>query len=319
MLPTEVPPTEIPTAVPPTSTAAPLPVLRYVGLKIYDPVYIALENGFFQKNGLDVQIASTVQGGPNAIQLVASGKADGGVSSIFAIINANAAGLPVVGVTDLQTSSDKQQLQKWYVLKDSPIQEFKDVIGKVYAVNLLKSSFHYTTLIKAAQEAIPEDQLNITVLPFDKQVLALEAGEIDVAGLMVPYQTLLEGKYPDTVRVLFDDYHDVFGEQEKQFSLIFVNRIWAENHPEQATAFAKSIAEAAEWTKANQKEAAQIISKYTGVEVQYVPDYFFTPNAEVRTADIEYWMKYMKERGDLTVDWVTPEMIGTNQYNPYVK
>ena len=45
--------------------------MKYVGLKVYDPVYVALEKGFFE--GVDVELVDVVAGGATAVEMVASG------------------------------------------------------------------------------------------------------------------------------------------------------------------------------------------------------------------------------------------------------
>ena len=102
----------------------------------------------------------------------------------------------------------------------------------------------------------------------------------------------------------------------KQFSLHFVNRIWAENNPEAATAFVGGIVEAVEWIEANPDEAAAIISTYTGVDQAYIGPYHYQPDARVVMEDVQFWLDYLVERGDVTADWLAVDTLATNQYNP---
>lgn len=39
--------------------------LRYVNFKVYDPVYVGIDKGFFSKYGLQVEIIGDSLGGPN--------------------------------------------------------------------------------------------------------------------------------------------------------------------------------------------------------------------------------------------------------------
>jgi ABC-type nitrate/sulfonate/bicarbonate transport system substrate-binding protein len=135
-------------------------------------------------------------------------------------------------------------------------------------------------------------------------------GSVDVAGLMEPYANYLrtQGGY----RVLFDA-NDIFG--TKQFTLHFVNSIWARENPKAATAFVSGIVESINWIEANQDEAKKIISKYTGVDEKYVPVYHFQKNGVVIMDDVSFWMDFMKSIGDLNADWLKPEDIATNVYN----
>lgn len=303
-----------------TPIEIPNPVVRYVNFKVYDPVYVAVDQGFFEDHDLTVEIIGDVLAGPTAIQAVAAGSAEAGLSSIPALINANASGLPVQAVVDIQTTLGEdegdrtQALQRWYVRSDSDIETMEDLPGSVFAVNLWRSSFNYTALMGLDQREIDEDSIEWVLLSFDKQIPALAESAVDVIGLMQPYQNFAIQEYGDEFRELFNDRDDVFGET-RHVSLIFVNRVWADSNPDQAQAFVAGIADAINWIEDNQDEARKIIAKYTDIPVEAVPDYHFTENGMIRMGDIDYWMDYLTERGDLETDWLTPEFVATDKYN----
>lgn len=297
--------------VPANEAPPPLPVVRYVNFHVYDPVYVAIDKGFFADRGVDVQVVGDVLAGPTAIQAVASGSAEAGLSSVPALVNANAAGLPVQGIADIQTTLAGQPLQRWYVRKDSPIRTLSDVAGHTYAVNLWKSSFHYTSLRALQDAGVDSSSVTFQLLSFPDQINALLAGEVDIIGLIPPYQGYLLAEHGDEVRELWNDY-DYYG--SKHVSLIFVNRLWAQYNPQTAAAFALSVSDAIEWIEEHQEEAAQIIAKYTGIDSAAVGEYHFTPGGEVRPADVDYWLSWMKEKGEITADWLTPSDVATNAY-----
>jgi len=287
-----------------------MPVVRYVNFKVYDPVYVAIDQGFFEQHGIKVEIIGDSLGGPTAIQAVASGAAEAGLSSLMAIINANAAGLPIVGTTDIQSAIGDQPLEIYFVRADSDIHSIKDLKGKTFAVNLWNSSFHYTALMALEQNHVKEDDVNFVLLPFDQQAVALAEGQVDVIGLMEPYAAKAMATYSD-FRVLFTAL-DVFG--EKQFCTHFVNRIWARENPDEAKAFVAGIVDAIDWIENNQELAKPIIAKYTGIEAEYVPVYHFQPGGIVVDEDVQYWLDYMIRRGDVKVDWLKASDIANNNY-----
>jgi ABC-type nitrate/sulfonate/bicarbonate transport system substrate-binding protein len=236
-----------------------------------------------------------------------------------ALINANAAGLPVQGVVDIQTTIDDpvkgQALQKWYTRCDSGINTLKDVEGKKFGINLIKSSFNYTALMAMQQQGVDPEKVEWVLLSFDKQIPALENGSIDVAGLMQPYQNYVDQQYAGKFCELMNDRDDVF-HGTRHVSLTFVNRIWAQNNPETAKAFVAGIVDAIKWIETHQDEAKAIQAKYTGIPVESIPVYHYTENGAVRMEDVSAWMDFLAERGDLTADWLKPEDVGTNDYQP---
>lgn len=284
-------------------------VFKYVGLKVYDPVYVAVEKGFFAEEGLDVEIVDTVAGGATAVQMVSSGDVQGALLSTMAIINARSSGLPVVGVTDIQSAFEESPLEEFYVRADSGIDSIEDLKGKKIAINLVKSSFHYTWLMALENAGMTADDVEFVNLSFDQQQAALERGDVDAIGLMQPYTK--KARESEDLKMLFDAV-DVFG--EKQFCEIFVNSVWAENNPEDTEKFVAGIVKATKWIEENQDEAKQIISKYTGIDVQYIDDYKFQPDGMVDEGDAEYWLEYMK-RTEGAADYLVVEDIVTNKYN----
>lgn len=287
--------------------------MKYVGLKVYDPVYVAKDKGFFDEVGLDIEIVDTVAGGATAVQMVSSGDVQGALLSTMAIINARSAGLPVIGVTDIQSAFDNSPLEEFFVRKDSGIEKVEDLKGKKIAINLVKSSFHYTWLMALENAGMKVEDVTFINLPFSEQQAALERGDVDAIGLMQPYTK--SARDSEDLKLLFDAT-DIFG--EKQFCEIFINSVWADNNEETARKFVTGIVKAIEWIEKNQDEAKQIISKYTGIEVDRIDDYRFQENGIVVESDAAYWLEYMK-RTEGAAEWLTVEDIVTNKYNPNVK
>lgn len=286
---------------------------KYVGLKVYDPVYVAKDKGFFAEEGLNVEIVDTVAGGATAVQMVSSGDVQGALLSTMALINARSSGLPVVGVTDIQSAFESSPLEEFYVRKDSGIKSIEDLKGKKIAINLVKSSFHYTWLMALENAGMKESDVTFVNLSFDQQQAALERGDVDAIGLMQPYTK--KARESEKLTMLFDAT-DVFG--ERQFCEIFINSVWANNNEEEAKKFVAGIVKAIEWIENNQAEAKQIISKYTGIDVEYIDDYKFQPNGMVVESDAAYWLDYMK-RVEGAASYLTVGDIVTNKYNGALK
>jgi len=287
--------------------------MKYVGLKVYDPVYIAKDKGLFDAEGVNVEIVDLVAGGATAVEMVSSGDVQGALLSTMALINAKSSGLPVIGVADIQSSFNDAPLEQFFVRSDSGIVTVSDLKGKNVAINLVKSSFHYTWLMELANNNVSADDINFVQLPFSEQLDALKRGEVDAIGLMSPY--IKNAEESENVSELYNAC-DVFG--EKQFCEIFLNETWAEKNNDTATKFVSAISSAEEWATNNQEEAKQIISKYTGIDASMIEDYHFQPNAKCVEEDCQFWLDYMKENEGAS-DKLTVSDVVTNKYNKKVK
>ena len=285
--------------------------VKHIGFLIYDPVYVAIDKGFFE--GVNVEIMDMVAGGPSAVEMVSSGDAQTAVSSVMAITNAVNAGLPVIGITDIQSSFENSPLEEFFVRKDSDINSIEDLRGKKIAINLVKSSFHYTWIMELEKAGMTEDDVTFVILPFAEQEEALLNGTVDAIGVMQPYAG--KARRNENLRQLYTAV-DSFG--ERQFSDIFINSEWAEAHTEATKAYVEGIAKAVDWIKENQEEAKEIIEKHTRIDKNFIDDYEFQPDAMIDMDDTQYWLEYMQEHEGVSKD-ITADMIATNEYNDRVK
>lgn len=291
--------------------SAVMPVVRYINFQVYDPVYVAISQGFFQAHGIEVTIVGDVLGGPEALQAIAAGGAESGLASLPALINAVAAELPVIGVTDLQSSLPGSPLETWWVPVDSPIRSVKDFKGRTLAVNIWRSSFHYSLLMALADYQIHEGAVSFVQLPFAQQVEAALHGDVDVIGLMEPYTTHMQALYPGRFRQVLDA-QAIFG--NRQFTVHVVNQRWAHDHPDEARAFVKGIQDAVDWMHDHPDDTRHIIGAAIGFPPEHIPaNYAMQPNARVVPEDAAFWVTYMYERGDLKM-LLDVDKIVTNTY-----
>jgi len=285
-------------------------VVKYVGLKVYDPVYIAIDKGFFEDEGVDVELVDVVAGGATAVQMVASGQVQGALVSTMAKINAVNGYLPIIGVIDIQSEFQQAPLEQFFVRADSNINTIQDLAGKRIAINLVKSSFHYTWLKALENAGMREDSVTFVSLPFAQQEEALLQGSVDAIGLIQPWTKRTRDKVTQ-VKTLTTGY-DVFG--ARQFTTIFINSVWADSNQITATKFVTALSRVAEFVKNNQEEAKQIVSKYTGIAVTDIDDYVFQDFMKVVEADAQYWLDWMISRGEV-LNTITVDQIVTNRFN----
>ena len=94
------------------------------------PYAVAMDKGFFKKNGVDVTGILTAAGGGTAVRNTLAGGIPFGEVSLAAAVQAINAGqkLIIIGA-GAQTVAD----QMWVVKKDSPLNGIKDLVGKQIA------------------------------------------------------------------------------------------------------------------------------------------------------------------------------------------
>lgn len=270
--------------------------IRYIEIKVYDPVYIAQEKGFFLEENLTVDFVGELYGGPEMIQALASNSADAATTSTIALINARKNGISIKGVWDMQTSTYQNPIHTWIALKSSNITSVNDLRNKKIGVNTLGSAFHYMTLEYLKQNNISENDVKFVVIPHPHMEQSLLSGQIDVAGMVTPYNEFLLQKNNNSV-VLFNT-NDIFGENMQSVIGIFSDRYIAEN-PENVKKFFEAYKKAIIFIEENPIEAKKIISEKLGIDEKFIIHQKFQKNADVNLNSTEKWIEILNQRGDL--------------------
>ncbi len=95
----------------------------------YNPVYVAKEKGFYQEEGLDVELV-WLQAAPEVVQAIIGGSAEGGVGGSFGLIAGVSKGAPVITTAIYAYGGERIALA---VRKDLGIKTLKDLYGKKVA------------------------------------------------------------------------------------------------------------------------------------------------------------------------------------------
>lgn len=265
--------------------------------KNYSPVFIANHLGYFEDEGVKVDMTGTFTSGPAVVQAAASKELDGGHSALSGIINAVNSGVKIKAVADSQTEHENGKLMRWYVLEESDIKSPKDLKGKKIAVNSFAGSFYYTALIYLEKNGLSKDDVEFVQIPHHNSEQALRQGEVDVAGIIDPYSVATEKN--GGVRTLFTAY-DVLG--ENQFSAIFFTEEFIENHPEAIDKFLKAYNRAINYIYENPTDAAKIMAEEIDISEDLMGEHIYTENAQLIEEDIEFWMNEMRKYGELKDD-----------------
>jgi NitT/TauT family transport system substrate-binding protein len=159
-----------------------------VGIVPFSPnavLFLAMQNGMFEKRGLDVSVEPAASPIPVVASLV-SGQAEFGFVTTPVLINANREGTPVqcVSPVDGQVSPDRDS-SALVAAADSGIDSLDDLSGKTVAVVQLAS----INLI-GAKKLIDDAGATGTeyiAMPFPQMPQALADGRVDAAVITSPY------------------------------------------------------------------------------------------------------------------------------------
>ena len=142
----------------PAARAENITVTHWGGQFYGVPYAVAMEKGFFQKNGVDVTGILTAAGGGTAVRNTLAGGIPVGEVSLAAAVQAINAGQKLVIVAaGAQSVAD----QLWLVKKDSPLHSIKDLGGKRVAYTAPGSVSNMVILMALKANGMTAEQVKL--------------------------------------------------------------------------------------------------------------------------------------------------------------
>ena len=150
------------------------------------------------------------------------------------------------------------------VAADSPIRTAKDFEGQTIAVIGLASISSVAVREWLRQNGAAVDRVKLVELQFANMLGALQRGVVAGAFLAEPFLSAASG----SVRVLAKAYDAI----AKSFAIstFFASRDWIARNRAATRAFAATIYETALWANAHQSESAEILAKYSKIDLDRV-------------------------------------------------
>jgi NitT/TauT family transport system substrate-binding protein len=222
-------------------------------------VYYAVDEGFFARQGLAVEIVP-MNSGPAGAAAVASGAIDIGFSNFVSLASAHEKGLPFTVVAPANLSiTGAPTVGILSVLKTSSVKTGKDLNEKIVAVDGLNTVAMLGVRNWIDATGGDSSTVHFVELAFAQMPEALKAGRVDAASMNLTADPQL-GKPGDPIRILapvFDTLSPRF-----TFSAWFSTTDWVAKHPDVAKKVLAAMREAAVWANAHHAESAVILAKY---------------------------------------------------------
>lgn len=225
-------------------------------------LFVAKEKGLFDEEGLDVTLKEFTGGAPVTVATVSKSIAGGLTGASPFLIGAQKK-LPIVAVSDAgHTQAGQGDLYMAILVKtESPIQGVGDLKGKRVATNTFGASQDLLLRVAAARVGLDATRdMKVVEVPFPEQLPALLRGDIDAAFSNEPHITraLAGGKVRPILKVT-----DVI--PRFQISVFTMGQWFIEAHPEAPRRFNQAILRAARWVRENEREARDIVARWTGL------------------------------------------------------
>ena len=212
-------------------------------------VAFGVEKGFFEKQGLKVDL-QTAQGGAATVPALVSGKVQIGGSNVVSLLIAASKGLPIEAIAPGTSAhaSGQKDFGALMVPKDSSIREVGDLAGKTVAVNTLNNIAEVVVKASLQKAGVDPGQVKLAEVDFPEMGAALEKGDVDAAFVIEPFVTADRG----STRII--DYSYVTTEPKMQVGAYAVSKQFAEENPEAVDGWRKAVAATAGYLMAHQAE-----------------------------------------------------------------
>jgi NitT/TauT family transport system substrate-binding protein len=223
-------------------------------------IYYAKELGFFQKNGLDVDITA-MSSGPAIAAAVAGGSLDIGVANVATVAQARLRGLPLRYIAPSSIAAPETMTDVVLVPSDSTVKTGADLNNKIVAINGLKDLQQITASAWVDKHGGDSKTLHFIEMPIPQMAAALEAHRADAALDVEPFvsgaKALGQGK-------VIGDVLDGVGPRYMVVGWLAMDP-WITAHADTVARFATALRQAAIWANSHHKESAAILVRNTKV------------------------------------------------------
>jgi NitT/TauT family transport system substrate-binding protein len=279
----------------PAEAAAKIRVM-YTAVSGYSSAYIAKDQGFFQKRGLDVDLILAPQGGA-IIEGLVSGSAEIGTPTPTVFLQAVDSGLDTVAIAATNAFPEKSK-SGVLARSEASIHSAQDLIGKKVGVPGINGLLDVVFRKWLADKGIDTKKVTYVEASFPQMGDMLRSGTVDAVVAVDPfYARIVDSK----AGYLVDNYTSVLPDGTIA-SVYCATGKWAAEHTDAVKSFQGALAEAAAFSKDDAHAAAvqESIARYTKLPVAVVAA-LPIPNlvARIKPSDLNFWIGVMKERGML--------------------
>lgn len=209
-------------------------------------VSYGVQQGFFEEEGIDLQVRPNPGGGTSNVPGLINGEFDVSGLDIPSVLISVGRGLPLKIVAAGSSTAGTPELDFAGVLvkQDSPIQSSKDFAGITMGVNALRNINEVAIRPELEKQGIDPNNINFVELPFPEILAAVGRGDVDAGLVIDPFVTIGQAQ---GLRVVHRPWVGL--KPNLQIGAMIMTEDKVEQDPELAEAFARAVRKTAETIK----------------------------------------------------------------------
>jgi NitT/TauT family transport system substrate-binding protein len=233
----------------------------YIRIVNCSAIFIAHDNGYFQDEGIEVELIPLI-GGEKIMTALQKGEVDVGFSNVASTIFGFDDGAKFVSIVGGAAQDATCPVHGIFVRNDSPIQTVADLENTKIAVNTNRAIDEVMVPPLITKYGADPSGIQFMPIPFPEMFAALERDEVDAVVQIEPFVTI--GNADSKLRRI--SYNNIELQPVTEISSIVAMQPWIEKHPEQVHAFRQAIIRAAEFANTHPQETRNILRQYVPLE-----------------------------------------------------
>ncbi|GGN13471.1 ABC transporter substrate-binding protein [Streptomyces fuscichromogenes] len=243
---------------------AKITVLRSNGA-IFEPLYIAEQQGYFKDAGLDVTIKAGAQDTSQNAPSVLNGEAQFAMTDSSGFLKGAASGMGIRIVTGLQSATTKTDpTDGLLVKKDSKITSFKDLEGRTVGISALGGTIQFICEYLTQQAGGDPSKIKFVALPTTSLTDAAKSGKTDAVFSFGPFYFAAKDS---GLRSIGNGMNDLPGMVQ---GLLFASQKYLSANGDTAKKFIDAVAKAITYADAHPAAVKAIDKKYTQVDASFI-------------------------------------------------
>ena len=265
--------------------------LGYTQANAFMAAFVAKDQGFFAKRGLDVALQIVPQGSTIA-SAMAGGTLNAGTLTPPAFLLAVEGGIDAQVVAAATFQAKANPTIAVMAKEGSNIRTAADIRGKRVGVPGLNGGNHIVMMKWLKNNGVDPKDVTVVETNFPQMGDLLKGGQVDVVVPVEPFISRIQQSqvgYVVAVPTITDSFLESF---------YIMNRDFIQKNPKAAQDFREAIREAVAWIKANEAEARKTQVTYLKLpEAAAQTIKLPTFAVDVKPQDMQFWIDLLKDFG----------------------
>lgn len=232
------------------------------------PLYVAQEQGYFEREGLTVEL-QPLAGGAVILSSLVSGALDVGFSNVVSLVLQRAEGQDFFSVYGATYESPGHENHALIARSGFDPRSAEDWRRARIAVNTRNNIEELMVVRYLASLGVTPDAGTFQPVPFPQMLPALESGTLDVAAIVEPFISIAQAQDTTSVRRLTNQYLAI--STETLVATYVSSRRGLEQKGTALRAFVRAMTAATAFIRENEPEARAILGKYTQIPPGLLP------------------------------------------------